>query len=91
LVELETYTKNKFVETYNSIDQTQRLRKRDKSDHLVEFKNLNNKLQSCLENNEMLADGINNVGEMMACLIEAIKIEQALSIQDEEDRKAISL
>jgi len=58
---------------------------------MVEFNNVIKMLQSIKINNETLSEGINNIADMITSLIESFNIQQSLDIQDEEDRKAISL
>lgn len=46
LISLNSRTHESLNEINYNIDQTQRLRKHDKSDHLVEFNNINKKIQN---------------------------------------------
>lgn len=81
----------RFHQLFENIENNDNLRKRDKSDNLQEFNNITKKLISINENDESLAAALSNIGEMVACVVEAIKIQQALDNKDEEDKKGISL
>jgi hypothetical protein len=91
LRKLDIETVERFNQLYTDIEDTQRLRKRDKSDHVIEFNKINKDLLAQYQNLDTLALALNNAGEMIACLIEAFKILQAMDNQDEMDKHLISL
>lgn len=78
----------RFHQLHDELKETQK--ENNKSDN-HELNKINKELSLHYENTNSLASSINNIGEMITCIIETLKIQQALDSQDEEDKKSISL
>lgn len=82
---LDKSTENYLNKVASEVEKTQIMRKKDKSDHIVEFTKINKQISTQHENMESLAIALSNVGELAACLYEAHKISSVIESQDEED------
>eukprot|EP00347_Sterkiella_histriomuscorum_P011593 403371861 len=74
-----------------SLDYEKTRRAREKSDYVLDFGKIQKQAKEAKNLSENAQQATENVGNMIKAIIESIQISQALEIQDEIDRKSISL
>lgn len=84
--DLDNATEKNLCKLSKDVENATKLRKADKTDHMMQFNVINKQLTTQNENIESMAEALSNVGELSACIFEAHKISTAMESQDEEDR-----
>lgn len=75
----------------DEVNEDHRQRKRDKTDTSIKLKNFSERLLNIEKEIEQMNDSVSNIGDVMNIQLECSKIDHAISLQDDEDRKSISL
>lgn len=87
----KTESMDKFINLNSQLSDCQILRKTDKSDRIIELKKINNNINLINDKIKSSNISIDNISKVLCSCVETLKIQNALDIQDENDKNAMAL